>query len=76
MNKARRKAIDELVAKFEDLKCDIESIQEEEQEYLDNMPESLQGGEKGDIAQTAIDEMDSAISSLDEAISSIETAGG
>ena len=74
MNKARRKAIDELVAKFEDLKCDIESIQEEEQEYLDNMPESLQESEKATIAQEAIDNLEEAFNSIEEAIESLGTA--
>lgn len=51
----------------DDLHTALESIRDEEQEYLDNMPESLQGGEKGDMAQSAIDAMDAALDSLTEA---------
>jgi len=38
------------------------------------MPESFQGGEKGERARTAIDSMDSALDSLDDALSSIDEA--
>ena len=54
MNNARRKEINTLIAELEDLKSRLESVLEEEQEYLDNMPESFQGGEKGEKAQSAI----------------------
>lgn len=39
------------------------------------MPESLQGGEKGDIATEAISQLDEAISNIEYAIDNIETAG-
>jgi exonuclease VII small subunit len=52
-----------------------------EQEYFDNMPESLQGGDKGSAAEAAVDALDSAVSNLDsvdteldEAFSNIQTA--
>lgn len=45
MNNARRKEINTLIAELEDLKSRLESVLQEEQDYLDNMPESFQGGE-------------------------------
>lgn len=51
---------------FEDLKNQIESIKDEEQEYKDSMPENMQSGEKGDRADTAINAMEEAMSALDE----------
>lgn len=71
MNKQRRKEIEEALTKIQDGRDAIESLKDEEQDYFDNMPESLQGGEKGDAAQSAIDALESALSSLDEAIDSI-----
>lgn len=59
MNKERRKRI-------EDLKSELETIRDEEQEYYDNMPENMQNGEKGDTAQ-------SNVSSLEEAINNLES---
>jgi chromosome segregation ATPase len=44
-----------------------EAIKDEEQEYLDNMPASLQSGEKGDTAQNAIDNIESAMGKLEDA---------
>jgi len=46
MNKARREAIDVAIAKIEEGKAELEMLMEEEQDYFDNMPESLQSSEK------------------------------
>lgn len=88
MNNARRKAItdlvnqlDELKGKLEDLKSEVESIKDEEQEYYNNMPESLQGSEKGQNAEhadscfeTAVDKLDEAFNAVYEAVSNMEEA--
>ena len=64
MNKARRKEIDLARAKvaeglsaLEEAKGALESARDEEQDYLNNMPESFQNGEKGQTAQEAIDNL-------------------
>jgi hypothetical protein len=74
MNNARRKQISSIDtnairAKAEELKALIENAVEtataakdEEEEYRDNMPESLQGGEK---ASEAVDALDTFISALE-----------
>ena len=46
MNKTRRGEIQKIMDKIEDLKEEIEAIQADEQEYIDNMPENLQGSER------------------------------
>ena len=74
MNKARRKALDEVISKIEEAKEPLENLQAEEEEYRDNMPESLQGSERYEAADAAVDNMSSAVDALDEAISSIESA--
>jgi uncharacterized coiled-coil DUF342 family protein len=86
MNKDRRKAIDALLERIEQLKTDIdalaseiETIKDEEQDYYDNMPESFQDGDKGQRAQEAIDALDNAQQTLegfdcDDVISSLQTA--
>lgn len=75
MNKERRKALAELAEKIDGLKGELESIMEDEQSYFDNMPESFQGGDKGQAAESAIDAMQSAIDNMDEAIANIQAAG-
>jgi len=74
MNKERRKQLDELASKINEVKDELESIMKDEEEYRDNMPENLQGSERYEMADTACYEMQSALDSLDEAISSIEEA--
>lgn len=74
MNKARRKALDEVISKIEEAKELLENLQAEEEEYRDNMLENLQGSERYEAADAAVDNMSSAVDALDEAISSIESA--
>lgn len=74
MNKARRKALDEVISKIEEAKELLENLQAEEEEYRDNMPENLQDSERYEAADAAVDNMSSAVDALDEAISSIESA--
>ena len=68
MNNTRRKRIEQLVVNLEDNKADLETILEEEQESYDNMPESFQDGERGQISQDAISTLESAQSSLESVI--------
>ncbi len=74
MNKVRRKALDEVIAKIEEAKELLEVLQEEEEEYRDNMPENLSGSDKYEAADAAVDNMSSAVDALDEAISYIESS--
>ena len=74
MNKAHRKALDEVISKIEEAKELLENLQAEEEENRDNMPENLQGSERYEAADAAVDNMSSAVDALDEAISSIESA--
>jgi len=88
MNNQRRKDLKAIQERFSDLQStitellsDLESLKDEEQEYFDNMPEGLQGSEKGEKAENAISYLDEAIGegenihgSIDSIIESIETA--
>jgi len=66
MNNERRKEIQKLIDRCIDLKNDVELIRDEEQEYFDNMPESIQAGDKGERAQTAVDALEAAIGSAED----------
>jgi uncharacterized coiled-coil DUF342 family protein len=86
MNKDRRKAIDAIKDKVEDLRMqaeqpaqEITDLAGEEQDYFDNMPESLQGGDRGQAAEAAIGELESAASDLesidfDSIVTALESA--
>ena len=74
MNKERRKVIYELADKIRELQSEVESVQCEEQEYYDNMPEGIQDGERGVKACEVIDNLQSALDNLDEVIEYLEVA--
>lgn len=81
MNKMRRKVLMAWVKKAEDwaaqgesLKDELENICSDEQDYFDNMPENLQGSQRGMDAEEAIDAMDEAIESMNNAIEAAEDA--
>lgn len=74
MNKGRRKELSGLTEKLEAIKEKLESLLEEEEEYRDNMPESLQSSERYSLAEAACDAMQEVIDQIDEALSGLETA--
>lgn len=74
MNKARRKELSRAVELLKEAQSIIESCRDEEQEYMDNMPENLQESEKYYAAEEAVNNMDEAYDEIDEAINSVESA--
>lgn len=74
MNKARRKELSRVVELLEEAQSIIESCRDEEQEYMDNMPENLQESEKYYAAEEAVNNMDEVYDKIDEVINSVESA--
>jgi hypothetical protein len=74
MNKERRKKLDDIYGKLEELKDEVNNLCDEEQSYFDGMPENMQNAEKGELAQAAVDHLTAAVSSLEEAMNGIEEA--
>lgn len=74
MNKARRKELEELYDIIYEAKDRLEMLHDEEEKYRDNIPENLQGSERYERAEEAVDALDSAMSSLEDALDYIETA--
>ena len=79
MNNTRRKAILAVTSKLgtvkeeiESLMQDIEVIKTEEEDYKDNIPENMQGGDRYEAAETAIENLDEAYSCLDDIVESLE----
>jgi len=75
MNNQRRKALAEIGDSLTEIMPALEehldalrSIQEEEEEAYDNMPEGLQMGERGEMSQAAIEAMSEALDALDNFI--------
>jgi len=74
MNNTRRKSLTDIKTHLEDIKGEIDVLMEEEEEYLENMPEPFQEAERGQTAQSAIDNLENASSSIDEVTEYIDEA--
>lgn len=74
MNKARRKKLGKAISLVEDALDIVAAARDDEQDYIDNLPENLQQSEKGEAAQEAEDNLNSAHDSLEEARDSLENA--
>lgn len=61
MNQARRKQLAEALAI-------VETIRDEEQDSFQNLPESFQDGERGDLMQETIDDLDEAATQIQNSI--------
>lgn len=74
MNNSRRKELEKAVNLLEEAQSIIEDCRDEEQDYLDNMPENLQYSEKHDVAEEAFNNLDSACDALSDVIDSVNEA--
>ena len=76
MNAKRRKRIDVLLAQLAAIQEELEEISQEEQDYLDNMPENLMGSEKYSTAEENCENLTSALDSLGEVVDYLESSKG
>ena len=74
MNNERRQKIKKVIESLQKHQQNIESIMEEENDFLDNAPENLAESERYEKSQNAIDYLTDAIDNIDEAIGSLEEA--
>ena len=71
MNKARRQWIEKIVNELETQRDELNNVYEEEQEAYDNLPESIQGSERGEEMYEGIGTIEDASDSLDELIENL-----
>ena len=62
-------------SQIDDAYDDLETAKDDEEEYRDNMPESLQGGDRYENAETCIEAMGQALELMDE-LKSVDEVGG
>jgi len=74
MNKARRQALQTIINKIEELKTPLEILRDEEQDTLDNMPESIRDGERGERTESSIQSIEDALAMIDDVIENITEA--
>ena len=66
------KKMDYILADLDELKDCLESIQEEEQDKYDNMPEQLQDTDNGCRMYEGIEQLEDLVSRLDSLVSELE----
>ena len=76
MNQERRTKIEKLVEQLQDIEGSIRELQEEEQEAFDNLPEGIQGSERGQAMEEAAGNLEQAADACAEASGQLEAAAG
>lgn len=72
MNKQRRKQIEQVILKLDDLKEELDGIREEEQDAYDNLPEGIQDSERGESMYENIDTLETAYNDLESIIDNLQ----
>ncbi len=66
MNKVRRAILTNVVIALSDLQDEVTSVRNDEEEAMENMPESLQGSERYEQMEEAVGVLDEANDLFDE----------
>lgn len=73
MNNKRRKEISKIVATLEDAMERLSEVVDEEQSAFDNMPESIQGSDRGCNSEEAIGYLSDALDSVQSALEYLDS---
>ena len=74
MNDNRRKKLETVSSKLDELKMSLQDVVNDEQYSFDNLPEQFQEGERGEKMEEAISNLEDAIDYIDSAMESISEA--
>lgn len=74
MNKARRQTLNKIIGALTEQAELLSAAAEEEEDYMDNMPENLQGSQRYEDAEENVADLKSASDYLNDAIESIQSA--
>lgn len=74
MNKQRRVKLSEAHSLLGKAVSLVEGVKDDEQDSLENLPESLQSSKRGEAMEEAVDELQMAIDSISDAMEHIDCA--
>lgn len=74
MNKERRKAIKEILARLDEQRSAIEEVMDGEQEAYDNLPDNIRYSERGETMLENVESLSDFSCYLDELISDLRTS--
>lgn len=72
MNRERRNRIAEIMDRLNEIADEICEVAQEERSAFDNLPESLQYGERGEAMEAAADELEDVSGEVSELASRLE----
>ena len=72
MNNIRRKQLKEAIELIEQARSIVESVQDEEQDAFDNLPENLQCSERGETMEENADRLGEIWDSLSDQVDEID----
>lgn len=72
MNKKTRTRIAQIKEQLDKYRDELETMQEDEQDKYDNLPEGLQESERGEAMMEAADNLENAVSALEECIDALD----
>lgn len=72
MNEATRKKLKNLQTDLDNIRTDVQRILAEEQDKMDNMPESLSEGPQGEALEQAINTLEELDSLLEDAVDKVD----
>jgi len=72
MNKQRRKALQNILERLDEIRSDLSDVVTEEQDAFDNMPEGLQYSEKGEAIEENAQELETAVDDVSIAFDAIQ----
>lgn len=71
MNKKQRKELERIASLLEELRSDLETIRDEEDEKLDNIPDNLNGSDRYNDMWAVRDNLEEVIDDLDNTINNL-----
>lgn len=74
MNKIRRQNLKKICDKIEIIKCELEEVLQQEEDYRDSIPDNLIGSKRYEKAEEACDYLEEACDYLEDIISNINYA--
>lgn len=76
MNKARRTILIKVCDSLMDLQEEVSAVRDEEEEAMENMPESLKGSERYEQMEEAVGVLDEANDLFDELMDKLQEIDG
>lgn len=76
VNKTRRAQIDNVIKKLSSIESEVSMLRDEEQDYMDNMPDNFQDTDRYYAAEDAVYNLDDASDSILMAIDSLQESKG